>query len=60
MHPTPQTCGSCRHIEPSKLEGYGYCRAGQTVEERAYFLPYSRACMFTPARWQDVPRKAGA
>ena len=60
MHPESNTCGSCRHAEPSKLEGYGYCRAGQTPEERALFLPSSKACAFIPSRYQDEPRKAGA
>lgn len=54
MHPTPHTCGSCRHTEPSKREGYGYCRAGRTPEERALFLPSSRECTFQPSRYQET------
>ncbi len=58
MHPTPNTCGACRFLDPSSLAGYGWCRAGGTSLERANFLPRSAGCQWVPSRFQEEYRRA--
>ena len=53
------TCETCVHYLPSQeagqrawLEGYGYCKAGTTREERCSFFAASSACWLTPPRYK--------
>jgi hypothetical protein len=54
MEKPPTTCGKCRHFDAAKLAGYGYCRAGSTIEERAYFLRHTMPCIHTPSRAESA------
>lgn len=43
-------CENCPKFDESKLEGYGYCSAAQTLEKRAFFFPRTTFC------WQGLDR----
>lgn len=54
-------CRDCLHYSPSKdpnrpgsgLAGYGYCKAGATVELRARFFHESQSCWLPEPRYLE-------
>jgi|APTNR8051073442_1049403.scaffolds.fasta_scaffold02659_13 hypothetical protein len=53
-------CRDCLHFLPSEkanqrafLEGYGYCKAGETPLLRARFFADSRDCWLDPQRYHQ-------
>lgn len=45
-----KTCSTCFSFEPSRLEGYGYCKAAPTLETQARLLVQGGVCVFD--RWR--------
>lgn len=39
-------CRACHQFEPSKLDGYGYCKAAADFVLRARLLPAESLCLF--------------
>lgn len=52
MTRTPaQTCKTCFNFDPSRLEGYGYCKAAPTLETLARLVHVDYACVF--GKWRE-------
>ncbi len=52
-------CRDCHHYLPSAnanqrawLDGYGYCKAAPSVEQRARFFNDAGACWLVPVRFE--------
>lgn len=45
-----QICATCANYEPSRLEGFGYCKAAPSLESLAQFLSIGSACVF--GKWR--------
>ena len=52
-------CLDCQHFEQSRdagqrayIDDYGYCKAGQTREERCSFFNGANPCWLVPVRFQ--------
>jgi hypothetical protein len=46
------TCQTCIHREPSRLDGYGYCKAAPTLETLGRLLPVESHCQF--GKWRKA------
>jgi len=40
------TCGTCANYDPSRLEGFGYCKAAPSLESLARLVAIGRVCVF--------------
>jgi len=52
------SCPTCAVADASSLEGYGYCRAGESLADRARLIAWRGSCVF-PSRFLAL-RDAGA
>ncbi|MFA7269868.1 MAG: hypothetical protein WC073_11030 [Sterolibacterium sp.] len=48
-----KTCATCSNYDPSRLDGYGYCKAAPSLETLAQFLAVGSACVFD--KWHARP-----
>lgn len=56
------TCKTCTHFETSSkaaqravLEGFGYCKAAASPQDRAKFFRDSSGCWLSPVRYHARP-----
>lgn len=54
--PNANHCATCFNFDPSRLKGYGYCKAAPSLETLARLVAIGSACVFD--RWRAKDRTA--